>query len=422
MSLACVRQGALTDAALMVARAARIGYLLRAAVNRKEEVISPITLGRMNHILRASYCLDAILSARLNIPLPFPTLACTFTSDVSEDDTEEWVPIINSSMFTAQAGPLFTLSTFNQLSHSVQSLTSALRACQGPSDVDGTTTASLLVRMEVVLSENYSIYDDGNQSLLPHKLTVLLVRHVTLLLLTLSLPQDQSGGMPDKVTRVIGRLQDFCTFFISNTESMDSHSISPIWELLWAIVLEHFNQSKWPSIPNALTSAFSATLRVVMSSLSRLGVRSEPHPLPLQLYHAPAAQMLREEAGAPIAVAAMSPRAAGALPVDMCITDYVPTLTSTNHTSVREPHNAVEGDPAAGQMSSDRVLDGPVTHSYTSSELATQTASHKAIGDANKPSGRPAIETQNNAQLNIGDMSNFSSTAFDFLAADVLNW
>ena len=417
LSLTYLRRGLLVGAAMLVAQATRIATIVRVSPPPQDDYATkPPRLGdRLPHVLRACFTLEAVIATRLHTPAPSPTSFGEGIPEVLEDGAEEWLPVNSGfsqeSSSMSSVGPLLALSTFNQLGQAAQDMTAAFRACQSVPEGDPYLLKQLLDHsLAGVLHSDYS----SIEPVMPHKLTVDLFRHLTLLLLVpcTSLERSRYTLSLETIERISDRLRNFCSSFKSNLECMDKYSIVPMWESLWAIMFERIDQWRGPYLSNECCVKTLESVQEVITSLAN--VDDSPAMTSLQF---------RVDISRGSQVAQSSPAiTAEAMVLDSTSLNAAPTFALERQSNI-----PLAGEITKASLTRNVALDRTVSESsLVSGRPIDPTASRH---DLDMPAGRgplfpsnAIVETQQSSDSGSYGMSGVSSTGVDFMAIDATYW
>ena len=264
------------DAWLLVGQATRLAVLERttaAHVNTTSNSASRPGESQLPRVLAGCFILDTLISAVAALPSHLRDTDLPGLKHLDEDGVEEWIPLPQSyTDRTAFSGPAYALSTFNGLLDITKLLSRVSpKAWSASASLDRLQA----VKRELLTSENMSparsrssqaIAPATQEVLLPHQVTVQLLRHTTLIVV-----EVRSAGFvfepTDMSYQISSSLQQVTDLLMKHTSALNSQAIPPIWQLILGTILNEIEKAR-SLLRIDVPSGFFQALETITSTAS----------------------------------------------------------------------------------------------------------------------------------------------------------
>lgn len=264
------------DAWLLVGQATRLALLERttaAHVNTTSNSASRPGESQLTQVLAGCFIFDTLISAVAALPSHLRDADLSGLKHLDEDSIEEWTPLPQSyTDRTAFSGPAYALSTFNGLLDITKHLSRVSpKAWSSSASLDKLQA----VRRELLTSEKMSPARSRSSQaiapaiqgvLLPHEVTVQLLRYTTLIVV-----EVRSAGLVFEPTvmsyEISSCLEQATDLLMKHTLALDSQAIPPIWQLILGTIMNEIEKAR-SLLRFNVPSGFFQALETITSTAS----------------------------------------------------------------------------------------------------------------------------------------------------------
>ena len=243
------------DAWLLVGQATRLALLERttaAHVNTTLDSDMRPDESALARVLAGCFVFDTLISAVAALPSHLRDSDLSGLKPLDEDGIEEWTPLPQAyTDQTGFSGPAYTLSTFNSLLNITKLLSRVSpKAWSSSASLDQLQT----VRGELLNSQKTLSFRSrssqavipgiqGQGVLLPHQVTVQLLRLTTLIVV-----EVRSAGLvfepSDMSYQILSCLEQITDFLSTHTMGLSAQAIPPIWQLILGTILNEMDRAR----------------------------------------------------------------------------------------------------------------------------------------------------------------------------------